>query len=106
MPDWPGIGRSTSLPPDEVTGEVVCAALGALLEAQDEPVALVVHSMSGPFGFRLPATLGDRIAALVALSPGLPGDIQPEPAVLDETDDEVEIQGLALRWRLPKRGLW
>ncbi|MGW4485101.1 alpha/beta fold hydrolase [Amycolatopsis sp. NPDC004368] len=106
VPDWPGAGRSTTLPPDEVTGEVVCAALGALLEAQDEPVALVVHSMSGPFGFRLLGTHGNRIAALVALAPGPPGDIQPEPAVLEETEDDVEIQGLALRWRLPKRGLW
>ncbi|MEV0074285.1 alpha/beta fold hydrolase [Amycolatopsis sp. NPDC050768] len=106
VPDWPGTGRSTSPPPDKVTGEVVCAALGALLEAQDGPVVLVVHSMSGPFGFRLAATHGDRIAALVALAPGPPGNIQPEPTVLDETEDDVEIQGLALRWRLPKRGLW
>jgi len=106
IPDWPGTGRSAAIPPDDVTGQLVCDAIGRLLDEQDDEVVLVVHSMSGPFGFRLLETHGDRIAALVALAPGPPGDLQPEPAVLAETDHEIEIQGASLRWRIPKHGLW
>ncbi|WP_326566188.1 alpha/beta fold hydrolase [Amycolatopsis rhabdoformis] len=106
VPDWPGVGRSAAIPPDELTGAVVCEALGRLLDEQDEPVVLVVHSMSGPFGYRLVETHGDRVAALVALAPGPPGNIQPEPRVLAETAASLEIQGEVLRWSLPKQGLW
>jgi pimeloyl-ACP methyl ester carboxylesterase len=106
VPDWPGTGRSAAIPPDMLTGDVVCRAIGRLIEDQDNDVVLVVHSMSGPYGFRLLETHGDRITALVAVAPGPPGNIQPEPAVLDETEEEIEIQGLALRWRIPRTGLW
>ncbi|QRP49481.1 alpha/beta fold hydrolase [Amycolatopsis sp. FDAARGOS 1241] len=106
VPDWPGTGRSATVTPDDVTGELVCAALGRLLQEQESPVVLIVHSMSGPFGFRLLATHSAHLSALVALAPGPPGDIQPEPTVLRSTPDELEIQGEYLRWRLPRRGLW
>lgn len=106
VPDWPGAGRSAAIPPDKVTGELVCEAIGRLLDACDGDVVLLVHSMSGPFGFRLVETHGDRIKALIAVAPGPPGNIQPEPVVLAETNHDLEIQGTASRWRIPKRGLW
>jgi pimeloyl-ACP methyl ester carboxylesterase len=47
VPDWPGRGRSGYVPDEELSGEVVCAGLGRVLDAQPDPVALITHSMSG-----------------------------------------------------------
>jgi pimeloyl-ACP methyl ester carboxylesterase len=104
VPDWPGIGRSGRVAEHALSGELVCAALGALLEHLGRPVVLLVHSMAGPFGYRLVETHGRLIEALVAIAPGPPGNIQPRPAVGVETDSEIEVIGPAARWRFPKTG--
>lgn len=103
--DWPGIGRSGWCDPDRLGGEDICAALGALINTCPRPVILLTHSMSGPFGFRLAATLPTRIAALVAVAPGPPGDVQPEPRIIRETAELVEVQVGTLRWAIPKHGI-
>ena len=104
VPDWPGIGRSGSVSEHALSGDLVCAALGALLEQVGRPVVLLVHSMAGPFGYRLVETHGNLIEALVAVAPGPPGNIQPEPVVVAETDSEIELAGPLARWRFPKSG--
>jgi pimeloyl-ACP methyl ester carboxylesterase len=104
VPDWPGIGRSGSAPGVALSGERVCAALGALLERLGRPVVLLVHSMAGAFGYRLVETHGHLIEALVAVAPAPPGNIQREPAVGVETDTEIEVSGPVRRWTFPKTG--
>src|SRR4051794_18290870 len=42
VPDWPGVGRSAAFPSNDVTGEVVAEALGALLVHLGTPVVLLV----------------------------------------------------------------
>ena len=103
VPGWPGCGRSGAIPDEALDGEAVCRGLGALLEALGEPIILLTHSMSGACGWRLVETHGARIARVVAIAPGPPGNIQAEPNVLGETDDAIEVQTAALRFRLSKR---
>lgn len=100
-PDWPGCGRSGAVPIAQLDAETVCRGLGALLAHIGGPIVLMTHSMSGAFGWRLVETHGALIAAVVAVAPGPPGNIQPEPKVLDRGPDWIEVQGVALKWRLP-----
>jgi pimeloyl-ACP methyl ester carboxylesterase len=104
VPDWPSIGRSAPVTEHALSGELVCTVLGALLEHLGRPAVLLVHSMAGPYGFRLVETHGHLIEALVAVAPGPPGNIQPRPTVASETDTEVEVLGPGVRWRFPKSG--
>lgn len=106
VPDWPGVGRSSAVLPDHVTGEVVSQALGALLERLARPVILLVHSMSGPHGFRVVESHGALVRALVAVAPGPPGNIQPIPEVLSENDTEVEVVTPSVNLRIAKSGAW
>jgi pimeloyl-ACP methyl ester carboxylesterase len=102
LPDWPGCGRSGHVPDAELTGEIECRGLGALIEAADEPVVLATHSMSGTYGWKLPESHAPRIAKPVAVAPGLPGNIQPAPTILRDTETEIEIKSLQLRYTLSK----
>jgi len=61
VPDWPGVGRSGRINFSELTGAVVCRALGGLIDGLDEPCGLLTHSMSGAYGWRLVETHGDWI---------------------------------------------
>jgi pimeloyl-ACP methyl ester carboxylesterase len=101
VPDWPGSGRSGKLPFAELTGEAVCKGLAQAIKSVGVPVVLVTHSMSGAYGWRLVEMLGPRIAALVAVAPGPPGNIQSEPKVIARTNEHVEVQALSLTWRVP-----
>lgn len=106
VPDWPGIGRSGGIRVDDITGGVVVEGLGALLRHLATPVVLLVHSMAGPYGFRLVETHGELIQTLVAVAPGPPGNIQQVPQVLRESDTEVEIATPAAKVSAPKTGSW
>jgi len=103
LPDWPGSGRSGSVPLADLDGAVVCKGLGAVIDAQAAPVILLTHSMSGALGWRLVETHGERIARVVAIAPGPPGNIQAEPRISAETDDAIELQSLELKFTLSKR---
>jgi pimeloyl-ACP methyl ester carboxylesterase len=100
--DWPGRGRSGHVPPDRIDGELIVAALLQLLRRLNRPVSLLVHSMSGAFGFKLLEQAGDRVTRLVAVAPAPPGNLQAAPAIIEESDDALEVQQLAMRWRIPK----
>jgi pimeloyl-ACP methyl ester carboxylesterase len=101
VPDWPGTGRSAKLPFAELTGEVVCGGLARAIEKIGQPVVLMTHSMSGAYGWRLIEILGSRIAGLVAVAPGPPGNIQPEPTIVRRDTEFVEVAALSLTWRVP-----
>jgi pimeloyl-ACP methyl ester carboxylesterase len=60
------------------------------------PPVVLVHSMSGPYGFRLAELCGNTLRALVTIAPGprgpgAPGDIQPEPRVISESAEAVTV---------------
>lgn len=91
VPDWPGTGRSGAVAPDRLTGEVVCKALGALVETL-APVVLMTHSMSGAYGWQLVERHGSAIVALVAVAPAPPGNVQAEAEVVARTETYVDIR--------------
>ena len=93
LPDW---GRVCPVEtPDgwPTAGDLVCRALGDLLQRIGEPVDLLVHSMAGPFGFRLLETHGELIRTLVAIAPGPPGNIQSIPDLLFSDAERVSVGG-------------
>ena len=92
VPDWPGVGRSGYVPYDKLTGELVCERLGALISAQSAPVIVMTHSMSGPYGWKLLEKSGKNIAALLAIAPGPPSNMQKPVQILSETPERVEVQ--------------
>lgn len=101
IPDWPGVGRSAYVPMDEMSGELVSAGIGALLESLECPAILMTHSGAGALGWRILEHHAKQIVALVAVAPGPPGNIQPEPEVLSKGGDFVEVRRAALTWKLP-----
>ena len=92
VPDWPGVGRSGYVPYDKLTGELVCERLGSLISAQSAPVVVMTHSMSGPYGWKLLEKSGKNIAALLAIAPGPPSNMQKPVQILSETPEKVEVQ--------------
>jgi pimeloyl-ACP methyl ester carboxylesterase len=92
VPDWPGVGRSGYVPYDKLTGELVCERLGALISAQGEPVVVMTHSMSGPYGWKLLEKFGKNIITLLAIAPGPPSNVQKPVQILSETPEKVEVQ--------------
>jgi pimeloyl-ACP methyl ester carboxylesterase len=106
VPDWPGVGRSSSIPPDDVDGATAAKALGALLEHLAQRAVLLVHSMSGPHGFRAVETHGHLVEALVAVAPGPPANIQPLAVVLREDEAKVEVASPTVDLVIPRTGVW
>ncbi|MFT8246791.1 alpha/beta fold hydrolase [Roseomonas sp. BN140053] len=104
VPDWPGCGRSGAVSPDALDAAVVVEGLSALLTALDGPLVLLAHSMGGPYAWRLAEIHRARVSAVVGVAPGPPGNIQPVPEILSESDEETEIATAHRRFRLPKHG--
>ena len=92
VPDWAGTGRSGYIPYDTLTGEVVVRGLGKVLAMLDRPAIVMTHSMSGPFGWKLLELYGDRIASLVAIAPGGPGNVSAPTEFLSDTPEYVEAR--------------
>jgi pimeloyl-ACP methyl ester carboxylesterase len=92
IPDWPGRGRSGFIADEALTGTVVCAGLGNVIAEQAGPVTLMTHSMSGHFGWKLLETHGAQIDALIGVAPAPPGNMQPAPIVISESEAAVELK--------------
>jgi pimeloyl-ACP methyl ester carboxylesterase len=98
--DWPGAGRSGPAPLD-LDGETLCRFLGEALETINEASVLVTHSMSGAYGWRLLESHGQLVHRLVAIAPAPPGNIQPRPELLAESEVMVTVRGTALDISFP-----
>lgn len=101
VPDWPGCGRSGDVAFEDLGGELVCAALATAIDdaAEASPtgqVILMTHSMSGALGWRIAELRREKIARLVAVAPGPPGNIQPEADVVSETDSEIVVRSFGM----------
>ena len=103
-PDWPGIGRSGYIPVDEISAATVCAGLHGLVEQIAGPIVLLTHSMGGALGWIVAEQVRDRLAALVAIAPGPPGNLQPQPDVLSTSDTALTIRTPHRTLDVPRSG--
>ena len=82
--DWAGHGRSPASD-DLAHLSLATVARGVIAAIEEFPgrAILVVHSMGGVVGWRVAATIPDRIAAIVGIAPGPPAELQPAIAAAD-----------------------
>lgn len=105
MPDYPGTGRSPAVePPDVITAEYICQGLAAVIDSIAGPVDLVVHSMSGPYGWRLLEMRGGKIENLVAVAPGLHAEMAEPPESWEDLGDSIRTVRAEGEFTFPKRG--
>jgi pimeloyl-ACP methyl ester carboxylesterase len=106
VPDWPGHGRSgMALPEGGLTGEVVAQALSVLVRQFPPPVVLLTHSMGGAFGWRIAEVCAGHLAAVVAVAPGPPGNIQTPAEVVERTDERLVIRAGTGTRTMPLTGM-
>ncbi len=101
LPDWPGCGRSGDVPFDRLGGELVAGALAAVIDeaaaaSPDGRVVLLGHSMGGALGWKIAELRRQKIARVVAVAPGPPGNIQPEADVVSRGDDEIVVRSFGM----------
>ena len=94
-PDLPGHGDDTT-PIAGVTLDAYAARVGAVIDAQSEPVILVGHSMGGQVITAAAELRPDRIRALVYLCAFLPGDGDALMALAAGDQDSLVLPNLEL----------
>jgi pimeloyl-ACP methyl ester carboxylesterase len=86
--DWPGIGRSGYVPPEAIDYAFMAEGYAELVRSIDEPIVLLVHSMTGPVAWKLVEQMSDRILQVIAIAAGPPGNIassvEPRGHVVEE----------------------
>ena len=105
LTDWPGVGRSGTVGPERITGELVSAGLPDVVAGIAGPVVLLTHSMGGAWGWPVAERHREKLAALIAIAPGPPGNIQQEPVVLSSSEQAMETQAPHCRVSLPMSGV-
>ena len=55
-------------------------------------VVLLAHSMGGALGWRIAELCGEQIVAIVAIAPGAPGNLAPEPEIESEEADGLVVR--------------
>lgn len=102
VPDLPGHGRSGGALHPEICGDLLVRLMGDLLETIAGPVVLVAHSIGAAFAWRLAELRRDQIAALVAVAPAPPGNIQAAAVVEEETAEAVQVSLNGRPTRIPR----
>ena len=73
--DWPGVGRSGYVAPEELGGDLIVDGIGQVLEEIGAPSIVMTHSMAGAFGWKLIEHRANLIQKLVAIAPAPPGNM-------------------------------
>lgn len=92
VPDWPGVGRSGRVDFADLTGALVCRALGDFIGSMEQPCVVLTHSMSGAYGWKLVETHGKRIRAVIGVAPSPPGNLEPVPEIVGRGDGYVVVR--------------
>jgi pimeloyl-ACP methyl ester carboxylesterase len=95
VPDWPGCGRSGRIPYDKLDGATVCEGLGRVIASLGRPAVVLTHSIAGGYSWPLLDRFGDHISKVIAVAPGPPGNMQPVPEILAETEETIEVRAVA-----------
>lgn len=92
--DWPGQGRSGYIPSGKLSFEFAADAMAELVKAIDDPrLILFTHSMSGILGWKLMEIAPNGFAQIVAVAPGPPGNVQPQPVPAGTQPEQAKIAG-------------
>lgn len=103
--DYPGTGASPPMAhPERIDSEYICRGLARVVESAGGPVDLLVHSMSGPYGYALLETHGDLIRSLVAVSPSVPPELGRRPDSWTDLGDSIRTVYGGVPWEFPKSG--
>src|SRR6202011_2074175 len=77
--------------------------LGALARGLGGPLILLIHSMSGAYGWGLGELNRDLIHAVIGVAPAPPGNIQEPAPVYAETETTIETRVSGRRVSIDKR---
>lgn len=92
--DWPGQGRGGYIPSPELSYSFAAEAMASLVHAIGDPRLIVfTHSMSGAVGWKLLEIARDSLAAIVAIGPSPPGNVQPRPVPVGTDPEQASIAG-------------
>lgn len=92
--DWPGQGRSGYIASQHLSYEFAAEAMAALVTAIGAPnLVIFTHSMSGIVGWKLLELVPNGFAQIVAIAPGPPGNVQPQPVPVGTNPEQARIAG-------------
>jgi pimeloyl-ACP methyl ester carboxylesterase len=89
--DWPGTGRSGSLPLDVIDFRFLVDGFAALIEELG-PVDVIGHSMGGFASWKLRERLPELVARVVGVAPGPPRQLIPRSEVLSDDGTRVRVR--------------
>lgn len=89
--DWPWTWRSWFIVPEKLNSQFIVDGISVLIKKHIKTdILLFTHSMSGPFGRKLMETCWNQIKKIIAIAPWQMWNIQPEPIIINRTDEYVE----------------
>lgn len=90
--DLPGTGRSGFVPFEQVNGNFIIQAYKNFINSLDGKIIILTHSLSGPFGFKLAELLTNKVSRVIAIEPGLLGNVQEASRPISENEKLVKIK--------------
>ena len=93
--DWPGVGRSGHVAPQDLSGEMIVTGIGQVLQEIGSPSIVMTHSISGAFGWKLVELQGALIEKLIAVAPAPPGNMGIRLGKLLRGDSRVKTVEMA-----------
>lgn len=96
LPDWPNCGRSGDIPLEIINGEFVVNGFLKLLERINRKAIILMHSASGPFGWKLGELGSKYVIKIIGVSPGPMGNIQDESEIVCQNADDMTVNFMGL----------
>ena len=90
--DWPSIGKSGFVPFEIIDGDFMTSAFVELIKMIGKKVIILVHSMAGPYGWKIGELIGDKISNIIAIAPGEMGNIQENPKIVQRKDNIIKVK--------------
>lgn len=103
--EYPGTAGSPPVArPEHINTDYICRGLARVIESVGGPVDLLVHSMSGPYGYSLLETHGHLIEHLVAIAPAEPPELAARPDSWTDLGSSIRTVYGGVPWEFPKAG--
>lgn len=103
--EYPGTADSPPVThPERIDTDYICHGLARVVESVGGPIDLLVHSMSGPYGYALLETHGHLIEHLVAIAPAEPPELAARPDSWADLGDSIRTVYGGVPWEFPKVG--